>query len=352
MTTDTIPEAREAADSWDNRLGKPATTLPLLITQACLAYHKRKLEECGGDVKEMVSSIQANHRDCLKLEQLLQLHTAKAVEEAQRVTKAEFNRATYLEKENATLQKQCESLQQAASINKTNIEWLNSERASLEKQCSSLETALADWHRLADQRSEALIKAQRQCEELDRELVACAKSCEEYGTKCRELRQQTGNLQQCASCGETKYTPVRLDSLGGYVCLSCVLKERDDLRTKYEEASVLCGEYLKQITVLHHRAEKAEAEVATWRVISKQYGYSKPGEMLTELRERGAEIDTLQLQLTQLQQDVKPLLHHVRIALTQSQGALDEDRLVPPHCVTSCLGMVDAFIAKHPEVKQ
>jgi len=52
-----------------------------------------------------------------------------------------------------------------ASVMDTEVAYRADAIATLQKQCSSLETALADWHKLADQRSEALIKAQQQCEE-------------------------------------------------------------------------------------------------------------------------------------------------------------------------------------------
>lgn len=32
----------------------------------------------------------------------------------------------------------------------------------------------------------------------------------------------------CAGCGEYKYTPLRRDDMGGYVCLTCIDKKLDE----------------------------------------------------------------------------------------------------------------------------
>ena len=36
----------------------------------------------------------------------------------------------------------------------------------------------------------------------------------------------------CAVCKEVKHTPIRNDTMGGYVCLSCVDKEIERLQKK------------------------------------------------------------------------------------------------------------------------
>lgn len=45
----------------------------------------------------------------------------------------------------------------------------------------------------------------------------------------------------CAKCGECKHTPLHNDTMGGYVCLTCIDKELEILQTIYRQ--------LKELTV-------------------------------------------------------------------------------------------------------
>lgn len=40
---------------------------------------------------------------------------------------------------------------------------------------------------------------------------------------------------KCAVCGQSEHTPIRIDSMGGYVCLSCVEAALLSLQRKNEE---------------------------------------------------------------------------------------------------------------------
>lgn len=41
----------------------------------------------------------------------------------------------------------------------------------------------------------------------------------------------------CAGCGEFKYTPLRRDHMGGYVCLTCIDKKLDEYWEREELAA-------------------------------------------------------------------------------------------------------------------
>lgn len=261
MTTDTIPEARDLAKRTDNLVTLAPEEIKWLeqnTTEAVLAYHKRKLEECGGDARLLAMKLwnkavldregeidDYDPYDIEKMTELLQLHTAKAVEEA---------------------------------TDKLDNQW-SAEIYKLQKQCEALETALADWHKLADQRSEALIKAQQQCEE-----------SRQFVTYWRE-------------------------------CFKQMAKERDDLRTRVNEVEVEVGKQIQAKLNQAVRAEKAEQQFEEAAKMSFDLAAEKRSvqEQLTrlqqeveKLREYKDEAERLVNQhwdqLTTLQQDVKPLL--------------------------------------------
>lgn len=152
MNTDPIPEAREAAhEIADPPIGMDMGSwafeefVSKKVVEACLSYHSRKLAECGDaektaahicnlfatsymDVHAQAGPWGTKHVD--DITNILQLHTAKAVEEATEKLVEDNERdidernnwlasVNYkngkLTQENTTLQKQCEELRQQVS---------------------------------------------------------------------------------------------------------------------------------------------------------------------------------------------------------------------------------------------
>ena len=46
---------------------------------------------------------------------------------------------------------------------------------------------------------------------------------------CQEPTYTSTQATNCAGCGEHKHTPLRIDSMGGYVCLTCIDKKLGSL---------------------------------------------------------------------------------------------------------------------------
>ena len=46
-----------------------------------------------------------------------------------------------------------------------------------------------------------------------------------YPKEEKELTYSSTQATNCAVCGQHKHTPLRVDRLGGYVCLTCIDKE-------------------------------------------------------------------------------------------------------------------------------
>lgn len=234
MTTDTIPEVDEACRIIAQHC-LDGTQRFEVIRDAILAYHKRRLAECGGDARLLAMKLwnkavldregeieDYDPYDIEKITELLQLHTAKAVEEAMRLKEV---LAKAYEDKCDEYRNQIATLQQALSTAETVSHGFQEKAGELQKQCEALETALADWHKLADQRSEALIEAQQQCDELRQENLKMKKIlCTDATFTCLH------------------HTDKERES---YTCGVCLAMERDDLRTRAESAERLLAEMTK-----------------------------------------------------------------------------------------------------------
>jgi len=123
MTTDTIPEVAELCAMLDSETN--GQVIAARAAELMEAYFQRRLSECG-DAQETTEKIYGKYKVGITTGQfacamadareLLQLHTARAVEEAT----AEYLRASPAIAERdyqlAAIQKQCESLQQKLTI--------------------------------------------------------------------------------------------------------------------------------------------------------------------------------------------------------------------------------------------
>ncbi|MCK2054969.1 hypothetical protein [Methylobacterium sp. 37f] len=51
-------------------------------------------------------------------------------------------------------------------------------------------------------------------------------------SELRSARFRHEQATRCAGCGERKHTPLRVDDMGGYVCLTCIDKRLHELLEK------------------------------------------------------------------------------------------------------------------------
>lgn len=124
----TIPEAREAAAALIAKTPYTIDVAARVMSDACLSFHHRKLEECG-DAEEVATYLCDGWEDYrfTDIVKIIQLHTAKEVEKATAAKKAEVEMLRGIDCEAdedgpcgccikcyknqiATLQKQCEEL--------------------------------------------------------------------------------------------------------------------------------------------------------------------------------------------------------------------------------------------------
>ncbi len=52
----------------------------------------------------------------------------------------------------------------------------------------------------------------------------------------RSARFRHEQTTRCAGCGQRRHTPLRIDAMGGYVCLTCIDKRLLELLAKEEAA--------------------------------------------------------------------------------------------------------------------
>ena len=65
---------------------------------------------------------------------------------------------------------------------------------------------------------------------------------------CQEPTYTSTQATNCAECGEHKHTPLRIDAMGGYVCLTCIDKKLGSLlgefgyeQPEHEPVECMCG---------------------------------------------------------------------------------------------------------------
>ncbi|MBI1689484.1 hypothetical protein [Methylorubrum sp. DB1722] len=68
-------------------------------------------------------------------------------------------------------------------------------------------------------------------------LVEANRSRAEAVSELRSARFRHEQATRCAGCGERKHTPLRVDDMGGYVCLTCIDTRLHELLAKEEEAA-------------------------------------------------------------------------------------------------------------------
>lgn len=56
-------------------------------------------------------------------------------------------------------------------------------------------------------------------------------------TELKSARFRHEQTARCAGCGERKHTPLRIDAMGGYVCMTCIDQRLVELLDKEEEAA-------------------------------------------------------------------------------------------------------------------
>lgn len=101
----------------------------------------------------------------------------------------------------------------------------------------------------------------------------------------------------CAGCGEYKHTPLRIDAMGGYVCLTCIdhklgtlLGEfgypapQEPLTDEQLSALVLQTVYEGDATTPHRDAWAAEIGIPFARAIEHEHGIRPNTKMTGEVR--------------------------------------------------------------------
>lgn len=152
---------------------------------------------------------------------------------------------------------------------------------ALRAENAKLSEALDRWPLIRDSLKLRLADALARVAELEKEL-AMARDAASKGDAARhaaggmemeiqELREKVTELQKklrsrwtyastqatnCAGCGEHKHTPLRVDWMGGYVCLTCIDKKLEELHDDQAQHSVPDGYRL--IRLEHFAAIKAQ----------------------------------------------------------------------------------------------
>lgn len=64
---------------------------------------------------------------------------------------------------------------------------------------------------------------------LGKRVVTAEMERNEAVAELKSARFRHEQATRCAGCGERKHTPLRVDAMGGYVCLTCIDKRLHDL---------------------------------------------------------------------------------------------------------------------------
>jgi len=88
-------------------------------------------------------------------------------------------------------------------------QWIEQDPDAAERFMESLLARLALRRRLAEKRTAATPDAQPKVADL---------AADEH-----PYTYASTQATNCAGCGEYKHTPLRIDAMGGYVCLTCIL---------------------------------------------------------------------------------------------------------------------------------
>ncbi len=133
------------------------------------------------------------------------------------------------------------------------------QRDSALARVAELEGKLTDWVHEGFRLNEALAMA---CDAASKGDAARHAACgmemeiQELREKVTELRKElrsrwtyaSTQATNCAGCGEHKHTPLRVDWMGGYVCLTCIDKKLEELHDDQAQHSV--PEELRAICML------------------------------------------------------------------------------------------------------
>ncbi|WP_162241490.1 hypothetical protein [Methylobacterium sp. Leaf86] len=72
---------------------------------------------------------------------------------------------------------------------------------------------------------------------LAKRVVVAERERTEAVTELKSARFRHEQTTRCAGCGERKHTPLRVDAMGGYVCMTCIDKRLHELLAKEGEAA-------------------------------------------------------------------------------------------------------------------
>lgn len=86
-------------------------------------------------------------------------------------------------------------------------------------------------------------------EERTRRHAAEAKASE-ASTELRSARFRHEQATRCAGCGQRKHTPLTVDEMGGYVCLTCIDKRLIELLTKERDPTTVTLTKVELINLL------------------------------------------------------------------------------------------------------
>ncbi|HCK7348225.1 TPA: hypothetical protein N0X40_004871, partial [Pseudomonas aeruginosa] len=108
--------------------------------------------------------------------------------------------------------------------------------------CEHVESSEGAWVTASDY--DALAAKLAMAEDAAAKGDAARQQCGGMEMEIQELREKVTELQKelrsrwtyastqatnCAGCGEYKHTPLRVDWMGGYVCLTCIDKKLEEL---------------------------------------------------------------------------------------------------------------------------
>ncbi len=165
-------------------------------------------------------------------------------------------------------------------------------------------------------------------------------------SEVEDLNKQLGPLQKCSNCGEQKHTPYRFDSLGGYVCLTCVSKDREQLQQQLAETQAISATANKTYENVLKTIDELRRENMEWKQIcaNRDATVNREGERWVRAM---TERDAAREELSTLRADVKPLLE----ALSRNEGRVLEAMGNDNPRVRAIYDALDAFLATHPELK-
>ncbi|KSQ09329.1 hypothetical protein [Pseudomonas aeruginosa] len=115
------------------------------------------------------------------------------------------------------------------------IEKLEAERDAALARVAEMEKELA-MARDAAAKGDA---ARHQCGGMEMEIQELREKVTELQKKLRSRwTYASTQATNCAGCGEHKHTPLRVDWMGGYVCLTCIDKKLEELHDDQAQHSV------------------------------------------------------------------------------------------------------------------